>query len=178
MKKEYSKEQLEKKVRIYNFLKKISVPSFLVVCVIAAASTFYNPTPPKPQILKDYQNAQKTKNILENKRQELFEIVNLPYKTKETESAFNIIYKYHEEQVAALNKAIVGVKNSISKIEETPKLKQYFEKKQMAVERHSRRNITNILLTALLGLGINSSYNKLRKYRTKLEYLSEAEASS
>ena len=169
-------EKLEKKVRTYNFLKKISPIPFVASVILALGSVFYNPSLPEPQIFKDYQNAQKIKNILEKERQELSQKINLPYKTKETESAFKILYNGWAGQTNTLNEAIMGIENSISEIEENSELKQFFEQQEIAGESHTKRNIGTFLLALLLGTGMNYSFDKSRKYRKELENLAEAQA--
>ncbi len=163
-KEQYTKQELESKIRNGCRFLKIGIGVGVSGIFIALHSIFYEPEHPK--IYENYVNAQRTIQILEYTRKSL-EKIEIPYKNQIIKENIDSVYNVKREKISKLNKMLESVEKDISVMKESPEIIDY---------NNTKRKQNNKIGFGVLGEffgGLLVVYNSLRweKYKSKLKEL-------
>jgi len=139
---------------------------------IALFGNILFPNIEKPEVLKDYDNAQVTLARLDEVRSKLALKLDLPYETPKIQSVLREFYDVDKARVSVLDTAIAGVKADRNEMERSPQFIGYQENQNQQVKKQKVTRYGSLLLGAALLINIIRGgigfINKRKKLRSQL----------
>ncbi|MBU0893911.1 MAG: hypothetical protein KKF48_02005 [Nanoarchaeota archaeon] len=166
MKKPYlTTSELQQKTNKYNKIRKWCLAGYTAGLIsMFVPPIYYNLSDKElPQIINDYNNIQKTIQILEFERNKLQKGLDLPYEIKEVDSVLCSLNIDANKKDSILEKSINIYEGKSKDIEKDTLFAEYSNKKSGLTKKMFEWSGLSLLVALIFGAGVVVSIKKMKK---------------